>query len=744
MSQKDSRRRKPRPSRRPPASSRSRVKSSRINQQRARQRMVKRQAVRKQASRRQPRPRPTARPAARPTKKMPRRPAPSSITRRVARKTAVRTTGGADLTLHVASAHEEIASDVSVLQSTLEDLQERSTFTEISDDLVDLDTAINDVLDLLEAARREGYVYQGDLEDLAYDAVDRWDAVRPQVEQRLPQKVRQFQSRLEALSPYVKRVNATLRNPASANAPLEEARDKADQIRWDLDQAESELRGQFSQVESTMSDLKRRLTRIHWGLDQLAEATFESRKGELIYQAVPARWDKEGKDDPEGILYLTNQRLILEQKEKVATKKVLFIATEKELVQGVLIDQHLDAIEDMKAANKGLFGHHDFIEVTFSEAQLGTISLHLDGQDSKDWLEWIKRAKSDQLEEERVAGTGISIRDMTGPLTEADLMALQSEVNALQDEMMLKAVHEDISELENEAHSLERTLADLRARGYAVEKSLEADLRVLLAQWDRVKERAETAADHQVQLLSQKMATIQDSMADLMGMSDRLDAARPKFVQLKSSLASAKAQAEAAEATALDQYDEYADEVESLAVHFEWVDWMLDALATASFRLLATESGVAATEAVWERPNLEPENGILYLTDQRLLWEDRVDDFELKIDVPLQGVADVKKTVSDAEDGQGLVFSFDSEEAPVHETRFRLHLPVAESWLQMVGRARAGDYAQDRAIEIDESTLKRVRNAPEQCENCGAAFTAPVLRGQQEISCEYCGVVARI
>jgi predicted nucleic acid-binding Zn-ribbon protein len=678
---------------------------------------------------------------------MPNHPVPSSVTRRVAQRhpveSGLRTPGIAALSLNVASADEEIASDVSSLQSTLEDLQESSTFSDIYDQLSDLDADINEVLDLLEGARQKGYVYHGEMEDLAYKAIDRWETVRPQVEQAINRKAKQFQTRINTLAPHVERLNAVIRNPISATTPLDQLRDKADQMLWDLESDESDLRGQFSEVETTMNDLKRRLTRIHWGLEQLDEATFETEKNELLYHAVSARWDKEGKDDPEGILYLTNQRLIFEQKEKVATKKILFIATEKELVQQVLIDQPLEAIEEVETANKGLFGHHDFIDVTFADSQVGNVSLHLDGQDSKKWLQWIDHAKSGQLEDERVAGTGVSIQDMTGPLTKADLMALQSEVNALQDEMMLKPIYEDISALENEAFSLERTLADLRARGYAVEKSLEADIRVLLAQWERIKARAETAATHQAQLLSERMTAIQDDMAALMGMADNLSATRPQFVQLKSNLASAKAQAEAAEATALDQYDEYADEVESLAAHFDWVDWMLDALSSASFRLLATESAVAAVEAVWERPNFEPENGILYLTDQRILWEDRVGDFELKVDVSVDGIADVKKVLSETEDTEMLEIQFDGDEAPVHEACFLLSLPVAETWLQMIGRARAGDYLQDRAIEIDESTLERVRNAPEQCSNCGAAFTAPILRGQQEIVCEYCGVRTR-
>ena len=51
---------------------------------------------------------------------------------------------------------------------------------------------------------------------------------------------------------------------------------------------------------------------------------------------MPANWKKPGdKDGVGGVLFLTDQRLLFEQKEEVVTKKVLFIATEKQKVQAL-------------------------------------------------------------------------------------------------------------------------------------------------------------------------------------------------------------------------------------------------------------------------------------------------------------------------------------------------------------------------------------------------------------------------
>jgi hypothetical protein len=249
--------------------------------------------------------------------------------------------------------------------------------------------------------------------------------------------------------------------------------------------------------------------------------------------------------------------------------------------------------------------------------------------------------------------------------------------------------------------------------------------------------------EHQSGQLGTQMQSIHNMLADVVGMSANLATVRPRYMQLKSAIASAEAQADAAEATVIAQYDAYSDEVEALDAHLEWISWLLDALATASFNLRATESGVAATEAVFQHPNWEPENGILFLTDQRLLWEDRVDTYELKINAPIQEVLEVKKQVDGQTGIESLVFQF-GPSGPVPQARFELALPVCDDWLKMVGRARTGGYTHDRAVEISSDELNRIRNAPQQCSNCGAAFTAPILRGQTEIQCEYCGVVTRI
>jgi hypothetical protein len=656
---------------------------------------------------------------------------------------AIGATTLSSLIVNVAAANPQISTEVNSLNSSLEDIKSRSSLNNVVDEMNQLDTNLTHAMDLLEGARQEGYVYQKDLEEIAYNAMDQWQGIKQELLGSVPQQAETFQRKMLLLGDQLARLNSLLGNSASVAPVLRDTTSQVNTLSGELTQIENTLENKFAEIRSQTAEITSRLNLIHWSMDQLSQAKYNLGETENLIHAVQARWDQKGDQDPEGVLYLTNKRILFEQKEKVATKKILFIATAKELVQEVLIDQHLEAISNEKAIHKGLFGNQDFLDVTFSDPKLGNVSFHLNGQDCNLWISWIQKVKSGEIDKERTTGSRISFADFSGPLTTADLLAIQTDVNSLQDVIMLRSIKEELSKIENDIGGLERSLTGLRSRGYVIEKNLEADIKILASQWDRIKTNADLALQNQTRLLGEQMSQIQQNLSILASKSSNLNEARPLFMQIKSQIASIEAQADASDDTVIVTYDQYADEVEAISAHLEWVGWMLDALSTASFKLLATESGIAATEAVWNKTGAEPENGILFLTDQRLLWEDRDNDYELKVDLPLQQITRVRQEVESDGDRESLVFELTSS-APYSTMNFSFGLPVTEAWIKMIGRARSGEYTLDRAIEIDPKEIERIRNAPRQCSNCGAGFTAPLLRGQTEISCEYCGQVTRI
>jgi len=405
------------------------------------------------------------------------------------------------LRLNTASAHPDIAYAIGSIQTSLDDLQNRAGLSEVQADIANLDANLRHALSLLESARDKGYKYQNDLEDIAFDTMSRWQEIRNRVEDSIHEQAGLMRTNLQPVDTSVQRLNATLADVSATTAVLGDVQNEIRQAMDTVYDAERTIEGAYADIESKASHLTTRLTRIHWALTQRDEASFAFDSDEDLYMAVTARWDKEGKEDPEGILFLTNQRLIFERKEKVSTKKILFITTASELIQEPMVVKPLAEVKDVKAQGKGLFGHQDFLEVEFSDK---TIPFHLSGQDSEDWARMVRDAKSGKIEEERATGSGLSFADLTGEITEADIVEVQNEVNELQDEMMLKDTQNELAELENEVNSLSRELADLRARGYVIEKSLEADVKVLTVQWEKMKQRAYATVGYQIKILGDR------------------------------------------------------------------------------------------------------------------------------------------------------------------------------------------------------------------------------------------------
>jgi len=95
--------------------------------------------------------------------------------------------------------------------------------------------------------------------------------------------------------------------------------------------------------------------------------------------------------------------VIFERDEEVATKKVLFIATAKQRVQEVVLENKLGEVEAVAASKRGLFGNEDHLDFKFGgSARVRQAHFHIDGQDAHEWQGMVNRAKTGGLESMRV------------------------------------------------------------------------------------------------------------------------------------------------------------------------------------------------------------------------------------------------------------------------------------------------------------------------------------------------------
>ena len=101
-------------------------------------------------------------------------------------------------------------------------------------------------------------------------------------------------------------------------------------------------------------------------------------------------------------MYLTDQRLLFEQKEEIATKKVLFITTDKEKIHKLLFEFPVALVETMKVNKEGFFKNEDHIDIELLPGgPYQVLHFHLDGLDCNECLSQIGKVKAREYDSDR-------------------------------------------------------------------------------------------------------------------------------------------------------------------------------------------------------------------------------------------------------------------------------------------------------------------------------------------------------
>ena len=196
--------------------------------------------------------------------------------------------------------------------------------------------------------------------------------------------------------------------------------------------AESKLRTMFSKTTAEINKVAFQMRRIEWMLDQLDESpdiNMLENEGPLL--AVEAEWENEGDEGPDGVLYLTDQRIIFEEKAEKVTKKFLFITRESEFVQQLLINEPVSEIQEVEASEERRrriqLRKDDLLDLVMSgHAAHSRLRFHIRGQESKDWAVMINRVMDGDVFKDRAKSAqseGANVREMSFPAECPDCFA---------------------------------------------------------------------------------------------------------------------------------------------------------------------------------------------------------------------------------------------------------------------------------------------------------------------------------
>ncbi len=275
----------------------------------------------------------------------------------------------------------------------LQHLQDSIAFRDITTEIDRIDQTLNGLPSKLAAIRAGGYRYKNFLEEQVQSLSNNWQNQRNLVRMQVFDQ----QSVLQAEASRVQFIHARGATAGPALASLESH----------ISSAVQNIRSIYSLTQESSQRLEKQANDVVWTLEQLGQACFQLLPAEEPVEAVSARWKTpEVKDGLGGVLYLTDRRLIFEQKEEIATKKVLFITTAKQKVQDLKWAIPVDEVQDAQGSKRGFLNKDDFLTVTISTGKpFQSADIHLKGETGDNWRQHIQRVSSGALAGEKVGAT---------------------------------------------------------------------------------------------------------------------------------------------------------------------------------------------------------------------------------------------------------------------------------------------------------------------------------------------------
>ncbi len=329
------------------------------------------------------------------------RPMPAPPPRRVVRPAAAVGAVAAGAAAAKA-ASPEIQARVTAVESKFEQLETNAQLTTIYDAVGRIDGKLTDLPFELEKLRDRGYVHSGQLEDKLEALDDKWDDnIRPRVEAALKEQVERLDKELDQAEMQVNRLNPQVESTIKA------AETAVDSLERRIAAAHDAVDNLYEPIENEVNEAERQLNNARIMLDLLdGSQAIKLREAEGPLLAVETEWHRDGDEGPKGYLFLTDLRLIFEQREEVVTKKKFgLFKADSEIVQEVHLDVEVHQIESVTHKEEGGFlgmGKADIIEFVFAaSANMSRARFHLKGQNSSEWAAMIKRVQTGDIDADR-------------------------------------------------------------------------------------------------------------------------------------------------------------------------------------------------------------------------------------------------------------------------------------------------------------------------------------------------------
>ena len=289
------------------------------------------------------------------------------------------------------------ADRLSALRSEWTGLSGKITLGYLGDEIEDRAGQIEALPLRVAELRKRGYRYHGDWEARVEAMSEGWP-------ERRRRAIRLQSERARSLQVPAKEIAELCDHSMLSDGALDRLESSLEELEAKLEDAERGVRGAYDSLDAPLYELEREFDAAEAVLESMDTASFDFYPDENGVAVCKATWINHP-DEPEGLLFLTDGRLVFEQREKKAKKKVLFITTESELVQELLWESPVGNIEDLAAEDKKkMLSRKELLHLGFREYSAGLhgdVSLQLKGTTNEEWAGLIKRVQSGEIEADR-------------------------------------------------------------------------------------------------------------------------------------------------------------------------------------------------------------------------------------------------------------------------------------------------------------------------------------------------------
>jgi hypothetical protein len=297
---------------------------------------------------------------------------------------------------------EQIIGRFEALRSRFDSLFSDVSLPDVSEDVSSLTGDIASLPGKIADVRRRGYAFASYLEHKAEVLQTQWEGARTQVQIALGQEAARLQGEVNGLRFRVDLANGMRTNPMGLSGQLPDLERAISSMESAVSAAKTRLEAMYTTLQNDTAQTLDQLSKINEYLNQWDEASFSKLAGEALFLAAKAEWVEtgKGKDDPDGVIYLTDQRLIFEQKETTGKKLGLFGGKKTQELKWAL---PLNQITDVTPENKGFLGGKDMLNFTLGAgAPFPLLVVEVKGGvASKFWAAQIKRMIGGQTDDER-------------------------------------------------------------------------------------------------------------------------------------------------------------------------------------------------------------------------------------------------------------------------------------------------------------------------------------------------------